>query len=69
MPTMSPRTKHTALPYHFFWVKAEALKIEALLINTNDKLADQFTKVLHEGTFELARKYLMKWYLMKGVEP
>ena len=60
------RTKHIALPYHLFWYKSKALKIEVLSINTNDHLADQFAKGLQEGNFELAPKALIKWYLIKG---
>ena len=40
-----------ALPYHFFKSKIEALDIEVLSINTNDKLEDQFAKGLQEGKF------------------
>ena len=61
MPKMSPRTKHIALPYHFFRSKVEELDIMVLPIDTNDQLADQFTKGLIEGKFELARKALMGW--------
>ena len=59
------RTKHIYLPYHIFRFKVEALEIEVLYINTNDRLADQFTKVIQEGKFGLARKAIMKWYHLK----
>ena len=61
-----PRTKHISLPYHCFCSKSKALKIDVLSINTNDQLAEQFTKGLQEGKFGLARKALMKGWLMKG---
>ena len=50
------------LSYHInsFGSKVEALKIEVLSINTNDQLADQFTKGIQEGKSELAWKALMK---------
>ena len=66
--TISPRTKHTTLPYHFLWYEVEALKIEVISINTNNQLVKQFTKGLQQGNFKLAWKALMKWYLMKGRE-
>ena len=66
---MYPRTNNITIPYHFFWSNVKALKIEIISININGQLSDQFTKGLQEGKFELSWKALMKWYLMKGVEP
>ena len=42
---MSPRTKHIAIPYHFFRSKIDELEIKVLSIDTKEQLADQFTKV------------------------
>ena len=56
MPKMSPRTKHIALPYHFFRSKVEELQIKVVSISTHDQLADQFTKGLIEALFDKARK-------------
>ena len=61
MPKMSPRTKHIAIPYHFFRSKVQELEIEILPIGTTNQLADQFTKGLVEVKFVSARKALMGW--------
>ena len=58
---MSPRTKNIAIPYHFFRSKAENLEIKVESIDTDDQLADQFTKGLPQDKFEKARKKLMGW--------
>ena len=63
---MHPCTTQIDLPYTFFWYKVESLEIEVISINTNYYLADQFTKGLQEGKFELAHKSLMICYPMKG---
>ena len=59
MPKTSPRTKHIALPYHFFRSKVEELEIKVVAISTHDQLGDQFTKELNEVLFVKARKELM----------
>ena len=61
MPKMTPRTKHIAIPYHFFRQKVKDLEIKVVSINTEHQLADQFTKGLSEDKFVQARKYLMGW--------
>jgi len=61
MPKMSPRTKHIAIPYHFFRSKVENLEIQVVSIDTNNQLADQFTKGLPEEKFVRDRKRLMGW--------
>ena len=61
MPRMSPRTKHIAIPYHFFRSKVEALEIQVVSIDTGNQLADQFTKGLPEDKFIRDRKSLMGW--------
>jgi hypothetical protein len=38
LPKMSPRTKHIAIPYHFFCSKVEELEIKVVAINTNYQL-------------------------------
>ena len=58
---MSLHTNNIALLYNFFWYNTKALKIEVFSININDQLADQFTRELQEGNFELERKDIMKW--------
>ena len=44
IPKISPRTKHTSIPYHFFRSKVEYLEVSVVAINTDNKLSDQFTK-------------------------
>ena len=58
---MSPRTKHIAIPYHFFRSKIEELEIQVLSIDTKEQLADQFTKGLPEPQFIQLRKPLCGW--------
>ena len=61
MPKMSPRTKHIAIPYHFFRSKVEELEIKVVGINTENQVADQFTKGLAQDKFVRDRKALMGW--------
>ena len=61
MPKMSLRTKHIAIPYHFFRTKVELLEIKIVAINTENQLADQFTKGLPQDKFVNDRKSLMGW--------
>ena len=46
LPKMSPRTKHIAIPYHFFRSKVKNLEIKVVSVGTNNQIADQFTKGL-----------------------
>ena len=61
MPKISHRTKHIALPYHFFRSKVVELEIKVVPISTHDQLVDHFTKGLPEVSFMKARKRLMGW--------
>ena len=61
MPKMTPRTKHIAIPYHFFRSKVANLEIKVVGINTDNQLADQFTKGLPQDKFIKDRKNLMGW--------
>jgi len=58
---MSPRTKHIAIPYHFFRTKIEELEVKVVGIDTNNQLADQFTKGLPQDKFVKDRNSLMGW--------
>jgi len=60
MPKMSPRTKHIAIPYHFFRSKIDK-ENKVVAINTDNHLADQFTKGLPKNKFLRDRKLLMGW--------
>ena len=61
MPKMSPRTKHIAIPYHFFRSKVKELEINLVPIDTKDQLADMFTKGLPADKFIHDCKRLMGW--------
>ena len=60
MPKMSPCTKYIAIPYHFFRSKIDK-EIRVVAINTDNQLADQFTKGLPQDKFLRDRKLLMGW--------
>ena len=61
LPRLTPRTKHIAVPYHWFRSKVEQLEVSIEPIDTDNQLADQFTKSLPSDKFLLARKALMGW--------
>ena len=61
MPKMSSRTKHIAVPYHFFCSKVVELEIAVVPVDTTQQLADQFTKGLCQEKFERDRASLMGW--------
>ena len=61
LPRLTPRTKHIAVPYHWFRSKVEQLEITIEPISTNQQLADQFTKPLTMDKFATGRKDLMGW--------
>ena len=61
MPKMSSRTKHIAIPYHFFRSKVDNLEIQIVGIDTGNQLGDQFTKALPEAKFLTDRIRLMGW--------
>jgi hypothetical protein len=61
MPKLTPRTKHIGIPYHWFRTQVERFEIHIERINTNDQLADQFTKGLPVGAFRQGCKSLMGW--------
>ena len=61
LPRLTPRTKHIAIPYHWFRSKVEQLEITIEPISTDHQLADQFTKSLPLDKFVTARTSLMGW--------
>ena len=61
LPRLTPRTKHIAVPYHWFRAKVEQLEIIIEPISTDKQLADQFTKPLTIDKFLKGRKDLMGW--------
>ena len=58
---MPPRTKHIAIPYHFFRSKVDNGEIKIVSVKTDNQLADQFTKGLSQDKFLADRKQLMGW--------
>ena len=61
LPRLTPRTKHIAVPYHWFRSKVEQLEITIEPIGTDKQLADQFTRLLSADKFVAGRKVLMGW--------
>ena len=61
MPKLSPRTKHIAIPYHFFRSKVQELGKKVVPINTDDQLADMFTKGLPATKFIRDFQRRMGW--------
>ena len=61
MPKLSQRTRHIAVPYHWFRTKVNDLNIRILKIDTKKQLGDVFTKGLENEKFVLFRKYIMGW--------
>jgi hypothetical protein len=61
LPRIIPRTKHIALPYHWFRSKGLDLNIVIERVSTTDQLADQCTKGLPSIMFCTSRKILMGW--------
>ena len=59
--SMTPRTKHIAVEYHWFHEHLKEEEIEVKRIDTAIQLADIFTKGLKCEEFVKKRKLLMKW--------
>ena len=61
-PKMTPRTKHIAVKYHFFKDKiGEGKGINLEKINTENQIADIFTKGLSIDKFQALHKMLCGW--------
>ena len=61
VPKMTPRSKHIAIPYHFFHEEVKKKEVEVKHILTDKQLADLLTKGLVEAKFEGLRDRLMGW--------
>lgn len=61
LPRMTPRAKHYALKYHRFHTHLRPNHIELEPIDTEDQLADIFTKALHADKFLKMQKKLKGW--------
>ena len=60
-PKMRPRTKHINIKYHHFRSYVDEGLISIHKINTNDQIADIFTKPLSYPLFTKHRKTLLGW--------
>jgi hypothetical protein len=61
MPKLSPRTKHIAIPLHWYRSKVLDLSIEIQAIGTDKQWADQYTKGLCAEKFIKQRKAIQGW--------
>ena len=60
-PSMTPRSKHIAVKYHWFREHLKKGEIEVKKIDTKFQKADIFTKGLLRAEYESKRKMLMGW--------
>ena len=51
LPWMTPRSKHYAVKYHWFWSCLKPENIQVLKIELKQQLADIFTQGLAKPTF------------------
>ena len=58
---MTPRSKHYAIKYHWFWEHIGPHNIQLVKISSEDQLGDLFTKGLSGIKFSCLRKKLMGW--------
>jgi hypothetical protein len=61
MPKLSPRTKHIAIPLHWYRLRVLGLSIEIQAIGTDQHRADQYTKGLCAEKFIKQRKAIQGW--------
>jgi hypothetical protein len=55
MPKLSPRTRHLAVPLHWYRSKVINLEIVIRSVSSASQLGDQFTKGLGRDPFERSR--------------
>jgi histone deacetylase 1/2 len=61
IPRMTPRTKHIACKYFFFREKVQKLEIKVIKIESEENIADIYTKGLLIDKFAYLRKKLLGW--------
>ena len=60
-PRMTPRSKHFAIKYHWFREQLIPNNIQIVPIETENQIADIFTKSLGTSKFQQLRYKLMGW--------
>ena len=60
-PRLRPRTKHIAIKHHHFRSKVADGTIKVFPIDTDEQIADMFTKPLPKDKFQYLRKFLLGW--------
>ena len=60
-PRITPRSKHIAVPYHFFREHVREGTLQILKVASEVNLGDLFTKGLDRIKFQALRKLLMGW--------
>ena len=61
VPKLTPRSKHIAIPYHFFREFIRKKEAEVVHVETENQSADMLTKGLVQVKFESLREKLMGW--------
>ena len=61
VPRMTPRSKHIAVPYHFFREHVANGSLQILKIASENNKGDIFTKGLDHNKFHTLRFLLMGW--------
>ena len=61
VPKMRPRTKHINIKYHHFRSHVQKGTITVEHVDTENQVADIFTKPLPEALFTKHRKSIMGW--------
>ena len=61
VPRMTPRSKHIAVPYHFFREHVAKGTIQIFKVASDRNKADLFTKGLERVKFQSLRALLMGW--------
>ena len=57
-PSLHSRVKHIDIRYHFIRERVQSNEINVSYINTNDNIADVFTKALPAPTFQRLRGFM-----------
>ena len=61
LPQMTPRSKHIAVKYHWFWEHVTSGKFKVIKVDTLNQIGDLFTKGLGIKLFKKLRVLLVRW--------